>query len=205
MLRCWRTRNRASSDGQPAGVDLVDAVAAAPGHRPVLLHPAQRNLDRGVMGGEHLSPHRLVAGEPTTGSRTSAPRTWRRIPGRRSPRTRDHPCGRSAGVGPAASGPAARATPPDPPPARRLISIDVVVDRSPAGAVSCQLIPSEALVVADQRPNPARTHLQPCHAHRHRAPARANAIVCPRGRGGDGEREKVPCTTRPFQGPDRLG
>ena len=49
--------------GDAAGVDLVDAVGAPPGDRPVCLEPAERRVDGGFVGSEHLGPHPRIRSE----------------------------------------------------------------------------------------------------------------------------------------------
>ncbi|HET7488684.1 MAG TPA: hypothetical protein VFJ85_12200, partial [Acidimicrobiales bacterium] len=152
------------------GVHLVDAVGPPPGERAVALEPRQGGGGGCVAGGQHLGPHEGVGGQsPQHGHALGGREGGVEGPGRLRPETPAEP-----GPGPrVASGeqslqlgrlhlaahPDGRAAPAQPPP-RRLGSVQVVVDRSPGGAVAPGVVIGQAGVVGEEAPDVRRRGLQ---------------------------------------------
>ena len=187
--------------GDPTGVDLVDAVGASPGDRPVVLEPPERRVHRCLVSSEHLGPHPRIGGE----------RPQHRDRLRRRERAIE-PAGRLAAELPSDLRPrgrvaaveqltqlrsgdlafeAERAPPGAPPLSRWLVGVEVVVDRTAAQPAGTLLVLGQARVVVEQLPELLVGRLERLATHHDdhrphgcpaacpvRYPARANALVC---------------------------
>jgi hypothetical protein len=76
------------------------------------------------------------------------------------------------------AGEAERPCPGTPPPSRRLVRVEVVVDRTTARTTATLPILGQAGVVAEQLPEPVVRGLQRRAPHHRDVPARPNALVC---------------------------
>jgi hypothetical protein len=65
-----------------------------------------------------------------------------------------------------------------PPPSRRLVGVEVVIDRPPADAVPAKLVSGKAGVVVDQRCQAGLAGLEGGDPHHGRDPPGRNALVC---------------------------
>ena len=195
------------------GVDLVDPVAAPAGDRPMRLEPPERGVDCGVVSGEDLGAHPPVRADCPQGrhrlgcrerrikppSRGFAEPTPKRLAGLRVAALEQRPQIDSGDVAAEADGVESMAEPP----ARRLVRIEVVVDRPPPGTVHAGLVVGEAGVVGEQPVEPIGRRLERRHPHHRSALPGRNAPVCPTPPYGMRNSPDATRLVQPEQGPKR--
>lgn len=172
------------------GVDLVHPVGAAPGDGTVALEPAQGGGHRCVVRGEDLGPHEGVGGQGPQDRH----RLWGREGRVETPRrlVAEAAAERLTGVGMSAlqhppqlvaldltAEPDCMTT-VSPPSSRRLVRVEVVVDRAPTKTVPGALILGQARVVVDDVRDARSSRIQRRYPEHEGHPGGANALVCSR-------------------------